>query len=635
MQTAEKHSTLVSEVLSDLSVDESFDASSRAGGGWKWGLALIVLAVVGGLGSLGYATLTGTWEKRAADSFLTHPVTRGELLITVTEDGNLESAQNVDIKCEVAGGSTILWIVEDGKEVAEGAELVRLDSAQLEDQINQQRIVFEKARATHIQAQKDYEVAKISVQEYLEGTFRQNQEKVNSDITIAKANLTSAENSLQHTERMFRKGYVTPLQLDTQQFAVDRAKLDLAAAMTAKEVLEKFTKVKTLQDLESKRDTAEAKKNSEKAAFDLEEGRLKRLETQLKKCLILAPKSGMAVYANEQSRGRFGPQQTSEIKEGASVREQQAILRLPDLSNMQVKVTVHESKVDRIHRGMRARIRIQGRDFQGTVISVANQPEAGSFFSAAVKEYATIVKIDSESKDLRPGLTAEAEILIAALKDVISVPVAAVFEHRGQAFACVAKGGKVEKRAVELGMTNDKAIEIKRGLEQGEEVVLNPRAVLPDLTEGAKEPEKVDVDQRFGKAKAPEAADGRGEKGEGIRERGEARGERGPMPPANGGGPDVAKGPGGFGGPPGSGPSEGGRPRGSGSAGKGRMDLMQFDKNKDGKVARDELPEQMQAFFDRMDANSDGFIDKAEMAAMRARFQKGGKDGPGSNGPPP
>jgi RND family efflux transporter MFP subunit len=611
MQSAEKQSSLVSEVLNDLDADAAFESRDRAGGGWKWSVALLVLAVVAGLGSLGYATLTGTWEKRGANAFLTHPVTRGELLITVTEDGNLESAQNVDIKCEVAGGSTILWIVEDGKEVAQGAELVRLDSAQLEDQINQQRIVFEKARATHIQAEKDYEVAKISVQEYLEGTFRQNLEKVSADITIAKANLTAAENSLQHTERMFRKGYVTPLQLDTQQFAVDRAKLDLAAAATAKDVLEKFTKVKTLQDLQSKRDTAEAKKNSEKAAFDLEEGRLKRLETQLKKCLIHAPKSGMAVYANELSRGRMGPQQTSEIKEGATVREQQAILRLPDLSNMQVKVTVHESKVDRVHRGMRARIRIQGRDFQGTVISVANQPEPGSFFSAAVKEYATIVKIDGESKELRPGMTAEAEILIAALTDVISVPVAAVFEHRGQAFACVAKDGKVEKRAVELGMTNDKAVEIKRGLEEGEQVVLNPRAVLPDLTEGAKEPEKVDVDQRFGKAKAPEARGGRGEKGEG-------RGEKGN---AGAGSPDTR------------GPNGG---KGPGGAGKGRgMDLMQFDKNKDGKIARDELPEQMQAFFDRMDANSDGFIDKAEITAMRARFQKGGKGGPPPDGPPP
>jgi RND family efflux transporter MFP subunit len=494
------------------------------------------------------------------------------LLITVTEDGNLESAQNVDIKCEVAGGSTILWIVEDGKEVTSGTELVRLDSAQLEDQINQQRIAYEKARATHIQAQKDYEVAKIAVQEYLEGTFRQNQEKVNSDITIAKANLTSAENSLQHTQRMFRKGYVTPLQLDTQQFAVERAKLDLAAAATAKDVLERFTKVKTLQDLESKRDTAEAKKNSEKAAFDLEEGRLKRLETQLKKCLILAPKSGMVVYANEQSRHRMGPQQGTEVKEGAAVREQQAILRLPDLSNMQVKVTVHESKVDRIHRGMRARIRIQGRDFQGTVVSVANQPEPASFFSAAVKEYATIVKVDGESKELRPGLTAEVEILIAALKDVVSVPVAAVFEHRGQAFACVKTGVKVEKRAVELGMTNDKAIEIKRGLQEGEEVVLNPRAVLPEMAEDAKEPEKVDVDQRFGKAKGEtgirkdgpaaetrERVEGKGEKGEGRRQSRDAG-----MPSSDARGPQAGKGPGGLGSGPGGGSGDGSRGPGGG-----------------------------------------------------------------------
>jgi len=636
---------LVSEVLRDLGAEESLESPERRSGGWGWVFWGILLIVVVGLASFGYAALTGNWESRTASSYLTHTVARGELLVTVTEDGNLESAQNVDIKCEVAGGSTILWIVEDGKEVTSGTELVRLDSAQLEDQINQQRIAYEKARATHIQAQKDYEVAKIAVQEYLEGTFRQNQEKVNSDITIAKANLTSAENSLQHTQRMFRKGYVTPLQLDTQQFAVERAKLDLAAASTAKDVLERFTKVKTLQDLESKRDTAEAKKNSEKAAFDLEEGRLKKLETQLKKCLIHAPRSGMVVYANEQGRQRFGSQQGTEIKEGATVREQQAILRLPDLSNMQVKVTVHESKVDRIHRGMRARVRIQGRDFQGTVVSVANQPEPSSFFSAAVKEYATVVKIDGESKELRPGLTAEAEILIAALKDVVFVPVAAVFEHRGQAFACVKTGSKVEKRAVELGMTNDKAIEIKRGLQEGEEVVLNPRAVLPEMTEGAKEPEKVDVDQRFGKATG-EVGDRKGgpavetrEKVEGRGERGEGRGEKGAgrresrdagMPSSDARGPEAGKGPGAFGGGPGGG--SGGGSRGPGGAGRGRMDLMQFDKNSDGKVSRDELPEQMQGFFDRMDANSDAFVDKAEIESMRARFQKGAK---GSSGGPP
>src|SRR5262245_56821655 len=50
----------------------------------------------------------------------TYPVSRGKLVLTIMEDGNLESASNVDVKCEVAGGATILWIVEDGKEVQEG-----------------------------------------------------------------------------------------------------------------------------------------------------------------------------------------------------------------------------------------------------------------------------------------------------------------------------------------------------------------------------------------------------------------------------------------------------------------------------------------------------------------------------------
>ncbi len=55
------------------------------------------------------------------------------------------------------------------------------------------------------------------------------------------------------------------------------------------------------------------------------------------------------------------------------MRERQTMLRLPDLYQMQVKTTVHESKVDSLKRGMLARIRIQDRDYQGTVTSVATQ----------------------------------------------------------------------------------------------------------------------------------------------------------------------------------------------------------------------------------------------------------------------
>src|SRR5690606_37776029 len=129
------------------------------------------------------------------------------------------------VKCQVAGGSTILWIVEDGKEVREGEEIVRLDSSAIEDSINSQRITYEKAQAARIQAEKEFSAAKIAVQEYLEGSYVQELQTIETNITIAMENLRSAQNMAQHTQRMARKGYVTALQRESQEFAVERAKL--------------------------------------------------------------------------------------------------------------------------------------------------------------------------------------------------------------------------------------------------------------------------------------------------------------------------------------------------------------------------------------------------------------------------
>ncbi|MBM4001356.1 MAG: HlyD family efflux transporter periplasmic adaptor subunit, partial [Planctomycetes bacterium] len=355
------------------------------------------------------------WPKASSapdDQMKLYDVVQGDMLVTVTEDGNVESAENVEIKCQVAGGSSILWIIQDGSEVKEGDKIVELDKAQLEEQINTQRITFERARSAVTQAEKDYSVAQIAVKEYLEGTYKKSVQDADATITIAMENLRSAQNSLDYSNRMFRKGYVSSLDLESAQFAVQRAQLELDSARTAKDVLDKFTKVKMLEDLESKVATALAKMNSEKAAFNLEDGRLKRLEAQIANCAITAPAGGMVVFANDASRSRMGGQQGPQIEEGAQVRERQTLLRIPNLQKMQVKVAVHETKVESIRRGMRARIKIQDREVQGTVESIANQPEPGNFFSSSVKKYATIVKIGGESTGLKPGMTAEVEILV-------------------------------------------------------------------------------------------------------------------------------------------------------------------------------------------------------------------------------
>jgi hypothetical protein len=72
--------------------------------------------------------------------------------------------------------------------------------------------------------------------------------------------------------------------------------------------------------------------------------------------------------------------------------------------------------------------------------------------------------------------------------------------------------------------------------------------------------------------------------------------------------------------------------------------MMAFDKNGDGKLGRDELPERMQGLMDRADANKDGFVDKAELTALAARQSQRGPgaregsgrpEGRGEGGPGP
>ncbi len=537
---------------------------------------------------------------------LTHTVARNNLLVTVTEDGNLESASNLDIKCQVAGGSSILWIIEDGATVKKGDKLVELDSAALEEQINQQRIVFEKARSTKIQAEKNFEVAKLSVREYLEGTFKKELQDADAAIRIAEENLRSAQNSLEHAERMFRKGYVSSLELEGQRFAVERANLELASANTAREVLLNFTKEKTLQDLQSQRDTAEAQMKSETAAYELEELRLKRLEEQLVNCVIFAPQDGMVVYANDRS-SRYRQEQSG-IEEGAAIREQQTILRLPDLSRMQVKVTVHESKVDQLAIGMPARIRVLDRNMRGTVTSIANQPEPTSWFSANVKEYATIVRIDQAPENLRPGQTAEVEIEVANLRDIITLPVAAIIEQRGGFCCWVRTPEGAERRPLVLGLSNDEFVEVKDGVSEGDVVILNPRSVVPEarLTEDTSEEDPSD---RADEATVDAPAVQRNQparRGAGQPEAGPADASAGPdgSQPENGAGHADAG---------------AGRPGGDRAGQRRGGNLMRLDQDKDGRISRDEAPERMRPMFDRLDANSDGFLDATEMKAMRRR----------------
>jgi HlyD family secretion protein len=171
------------------------------------------------------------------------------------------------------------------------------------------------------------------------------------------------------------------------------------------------------------------------------------------------------IYANGRNRDR-----EAEIKEGTMVRERQVILQLPDLTKMRADVEVHEAKVDKIRPGMKAKVRVQGREFTGEVTSVANRPESNWFSTA--KKYVVQVTIDGTTEQLRPGFTAEVEIVVADLASVISVPVAAVIEQSGEFVCAVRTEEGFERRSVEIGLSNDQLVEVKQGLSPGDRVFL-------------------------------------------------------------------------------------------------------------------------------------------------------------------
>jgi hypothetical protein len=82
---------------------------------------------------------------------------------------------------------------------------------------------------------------------------------------------------------------------------------------------------------------------------------------------------------------------------------------------------------------------------------------------------------EKASVALRPGMTAEVEILVDSLKDVLAVPVQAVAEHRGHHFVYGQGQAGFERREVEVGATNNRMIVIREGIQNGDVVALDAR----------------------------------------------------------------------------------------------------------------------------------------------------------------
>jgi len=165
------------------------------------------------------------------------------------------------------------------------------------------------------------------------------------------------------------------------------------------------------------------------------------------------------------------------IEAGSSVYKDQVLLLMPDLSRMQVKLGIHESRIDRIKPGLAARVTLPDRTLDGEVSFVASVTAPAGIWTGYKVEYETRIALPPV-KGLKPGTSAEVEIIVDRHEDVLTLPVAAVVETADGDFCWVKTAKGVQRRSLELGDTDDVFTIVKTGLEEGDEVMLNPLAFM-------------------------------------------------------------------------------------------------------------------------------------------------------------
>ena len=454
----------------------------------------------------GVSSFAGSRDMGPRDTFT---AVRKNFKVILQEKGELKASSSIDIKSEVGGRSTIISLVPEGSSVKKGDLLVELASDEIEERVQGEKIQVAAAEATFESAERQLEIlkgqnesnirkgelklrlAKLDLEKYELGEWPKQKQDAEFRIESAEKEHARAKSDFEYSKTLYKKKFITRSEYDGDEFAEYRAQVELQKAERDLEILEKYTHVKDLEQKTS--DVSEAEKELERVKQEadnklsekqvavqarrdelaLKQQRLNKLEEKMAKTKIFAPADGLVVYGGGGNRwmGR-----DDAIKEGAEVFERQTIMQLPDTSEMKVIVRIHEAQTDKIRLDQEAIIEVEGisdRKYTGRITKIAVLADSQNrWLNPELKEYETEITINESDPLLKPGVTARVEILVSELTDVVAFPVQSIYSKMHKSFVFVGHKDDAEPIEVQLGLASDEFVEIKSGLEPGQEVLL-------------------------------------------------------------------------------------------------------------------------------------------------------------------
>ena len=468
-------------------------------------LLLFLIAVIAGV------AVTFRTRKPVVQATSFYIVKRGDFLVSLVEGGTLRAVQELIIRNELEGATTIVSVVPEGTTVKQGDLLVELDSSALKEKIANQEVTVQNSEGAYGRAKEDLEIQRLTMdaavkdaalkvefaisdlEKYKEGDWLQTRRAIEARITIAQEENQRALDRLNWTKTLEAKGYATKDELRADQLTMKRQEITIAQADEELRLAIKYTYPKSVRQLEAALDTARLAllQTKQKASstiksyetdvtaklntFDLQRDRLGEMKKQLELTKIYAPQEGLVVYATGSSAASG-----ILIEQGATIRQKQDLIKLPDVTQMMIEIRVHESHVRQVKPNLGAYVTIDSlpdKQFTGVVKKIAVLPDTSSrFYNPNMKVYTTEVWINESLSDIKPGVSGRAEIVVTNLQNVLTVPIQAVTTVKGQQVCFVQRGEKDVPVPVEVGMFNDRMIEIRKGLTEGDHVLLSALA---------------------------------------------------------------------------------------------------------------------------------------------------------------
>ena len=474
---------------------------------------VIIIALLGATAAVAsrYTDFGRTAQAGQVDESAIFETRVGDLTISVVENGYLKAKNSESIKPKFRRSGTITWLVEEGSKVEKDDILVEFEKTELQNDIDEHenRLIqyeaeLEAAKANRKIQERDneatiekaeikVELAELALERHKDGDAPNEVRKLELAVEKAESAYERAKESFKQVPDLVAEGFMTKIDEEEErinlreaQINVENAKADLELHNTYTTKISLTEKTTALKDAERELANAREKASinlTEKEArvtqaqrqVDTTKQKLVELKKELDDMTVKAPQPGIVHYGDPSrwwDRDR--------IKVGETVHRGNTLITLPDLSEMQVQLEVHEADIDLVKVGMEVVVTVETHNdkvFSGRVSEVASVASSNGWNSDANnKTFKVIVDLDPFEAELRSGVTAKAEVKVETLDDVVQVPNHAIVAEGGEHFCFVYENGEVAQRPVTIGKNNSHYVQIVEGLSKGEKVLLyDPR----------------------------------------------------------------------------------------------------------------------------------------------------------------